>query len=102
MRHLRIISHRLREILQKENTTWKAYHLKRTSLSTDGLTKPLMHQAFQRFFKMMAMQVNEEKVESEVKIAKVGRVGGSDLEDQNKVTTLLKLGSVLCCCTQCC
>jgi len=49
-RHLRIKSAKLREVLKDHSSGWKAFHLRGTSLPSDGMTKGLQGQSFKRFF----------------------------------------------------
>ena len=77
-RHLRIRASRLREIL-RDGGAWKAAHLRGTSLSADGMTKPLNGQAFQRFFAMIGM-----KKDSEDQVGKLRRLVKRDQEPRRK------------------
>ena len=92
-RHLRIRSHRLREILQQENPTWKAIHLRGTSLSADGLTKPLQHQPFQKFVELIGMGEDQREVEAAVRKVQVAQGSGS--RPRNKAAVMAVAGGLL-------
>ena len=52
-RHLRLRIAHLRSVLQREESLWKASHVKRTRLVADGLTKLMVGQAFSAFAQLL-------------------------------------------------
>lgn len=52
-RHLRLRIAHLRSVLQREESLWKASHVKGTRLVADGLTKPMVGQAFSAFAQLL-------------------------------------------------
>ena len=94
-RHLRIRSHRIREILQGEGTTWKAAHIRGTALCADGFTKPLQNQSFARFLKLIGMKVENEAGDRKVK--KLGEVVSEWNIEQKRIAKLAGIGGLLWC-----
>eukprot|EP00435_Cladocopium_sp_Y103_P033382 s1981_g8.t1 len=64
-RHLRVRASYLKEALDgiAPGGLWKLLHLRGTELVADGLTKPLLGQAFSRFLQNLGMRVEEEEIE---------------------------------------
>lgn len=52
-RHLRLRIAHLRSVLQREESLWKASHVKGTRLVADGLTKLMVGQAFSAFAQLL-------------------------------------------------
>ena len=55
-RHLRLTSAKLRELIQNGVNGWHAVHREGKDLAADGMTKPLMGQAFNKFRGMLFMK----------------------------------------------
>ena len=64
-RHLRLRSAKLRELIQNGTDGWHAVHREGKDLASDGLTKPLLGQAFARFRELIFMKDCEEANVSE-------------------------------------
>ena len=64
-RHLRLRSAKLRELIQNGVDGWHAVHREGKDLASDGLTKPLLGQAFARFRELIFMKDCKEVTESE-------------------------------------
>ena len=73
-RHLRLRVAHLRSVLQRENPTWTAAHLKGTRLVADGFTKPLVGQAFAAFAHMVKVREDRDRSIVPISACKVGSV----------------------------
>ena len=91
-RHLRIRSYCLREVIQKD-TSWKILHLRGTSISADGMTKPLQQQAHQRFIELIGMGDEQEEQGASVKKLEINH---REIRTAvNKATTMAIVGGML-------
>eukprot|EP00434_Breviolum_minutum_P024672 symbB.v1.2.021788.t1/scaffold1903.1/size96501/2 len=54
-RHLRLRAHALRQALREDEGFWGIHHLRGEHLLADGLTKPLLGQAFARFMEKLRL-----------------------------------------------
>ena len=60
-RHLRLRASKLRELIQCPSQPWCIRHIAGSLLVADGCTKPLTHQAFDRFLQRLGMEEPQEK-----------------------------------------
>ena len=60
-RHLRLRASKLRELIQCPSQPWCIRHIAGSLLVADGCTKPLTHQAFDRFLQRLGMEELQKK-----------------------------------------
>ena len=82
-RHLRLRSAKLRELIQNGVDGWHAVHREGKDLAADGLTKPLLGQAFAKFREMIFMKDCKEVAEYE----DVGNQSSNPGGDQGGLST---------------
>ena len=80
-------------MVQQEGGSWKIRHLLGTSLSADGMTKPLQQPAHQRFVELIGMGDDQE--EQEVVLKKLEMKNRGKNGTKHGLTAMIMVGSVL-------
>ena len=81
-RHLRLRASKLRELIQCPSQPWCIRHIAGSLLVADGCTKPLTHQAFDRFLQRLGMERFQEEQQAKIQRCVMGK---EEVEKENNL-----------------